>query len=49
MSEQIKFLVAELNKEPFGKNYNLIVFDSLTGEQLLQVQRSSYSSRNDRF
>ena len=37
MSEQLKFLVGELNKEPFSKNLNLIVFDSLSGEQLLQV------------
>ncbi len=37
MSEQLKFLVQELNKEPFNKNLNLIVFDSLSGEQLLQV------------
>ena len=37
MSEQLKYLVTELNKEPFNKNYNLIVFDSLSGEQLLQL------------
>uniref|UniRef100_A0A0K2TAW8 Intraflagellar transport protein 81 homolog n=1 Tax=Lepeophtheirus salmonis TaxID=72036 RepID=A0A0K2TAW8_LEPSM len=36
-SDQIKFLVSELNKEPYNKNYNLILFDRLTGEQLLQV------------
>ena len=24
MSEQLKFIVEELNKEPFKKNYNLI-------------------------
>ncbi|CAB4069191.1 IFT81 [Lepeophtheirus salmonis] len=29
-SDQIKFLVSELNKEPYNKNYNLILFDRLT-------------------
>ncbi len=38
MSEQLKFLVQELNNEPFKKNLNLIVFDSLSGEQLLQAR-----------
>jgi hypothetical protein len=38
MSEQLKFLVTELQKPPFNKNYNLITFDSLAGEQLLQVK-----------
>ncbi|XP_068418847.1 intraflagellar transport protein 81 homolog isoform X2 [Eschrichtius robustus] len=37
MSDQIKFIVDNLNKEPFGKNYNLITFDSLEPMQLLQV------------
>ena len=37
MSEQLKYIVGELNLEPFNKNTNLIVFDGLTGEQLLQV------------
>jgi intraflagellar transport protein 81 len=37
MSEQLKYLVAELNKPPYSKNYNLISFDALSGEQLLQV------------
>jgi len=37
MSEQLKFLVGELNKEPFNKTYNLISFDSLEPLQLLQV------------
>ena len=36
MSEQLKFIVNELNKEPYEKNYNLISFDGLGGEQLLQ-------------
>ncbi|XP_039628079.1 intraflagellar transport protein 81 homolog [Polypterus senegalus] len=37
MSEQIKFIVDQLNKEPFRKNFNLITFDSLEPMQLLQV------------
>jgi hypothetical protein len=37
MSEQMKFLVAELNQPPYSRNYNLISFDSLTGDQLLQI------------
>ena len=37
MSEQLKYIVQELNKEPFSKNYNLISFDSLEPLQLLQV------------
>ncbi|XP_075213997.1 intraflagellar transport protein 81 homolog [Lycorma delicatula] len=37
MSDDIKFIVTELNKSPFNKNYNLISFDSLSSEDLLQV------------
>ncbi|MGH0144197.1 UNVERIFIED_CONTAM: hypothetical protein FKN15_047057 [Acipenser sinensis] len=37
MSEQIKSIVEQLNKEPFKKNFNLITFDSLEPMQLLQV------------
>ena len=37
MSEQLKFIIGELNKEPFKKQYNLISFDSLDQLQLLQV------------
>ncbi|KAK3884798.1 hypothetical protein Pcinc_010945 [Petrolisthes cinctipes] len=37
MSEEIKFIVGELNKEPYNRNYNLISFDALNGESLLQV------------
>lgn len=33
----MKFIVQELNKEPFSKSYNLISFDSLEPLQLLQV------------
>ena len=37
MSEQLKLIIQELNKEPFNKTYNLISFDSLEPIQLLQV------------
>lgn len=37
MSEQLKFIVEQLNKEPFKKNFNLITFDSLEPVQLLQA------------
>ncbi|KAM9811131.1 intraflagellar transport protein 81 homolog [Neosynchiropus ocellatus] len=37
MSEQLKFIVEQLNKEPFRKNFNLITFDSLEPMQLLQT------------
>ncbi|CAL1616469.1 unnamed protein product [Knipowitschia caucasica] len=37
MSEQLKFIVDQLNREPFKKNLNLITFDSLEPMQLLQI------------
>ena len=37
MSDQLKYIVAELQKDPHNKTFNLITFDSLSGEQLLQV------------
>nr|XP_020454832.1 intraflagellar transport protein 81 homolog isoform X2 [Monopterus albus] len=37
MSEQLKFIIEQLNKEPFKKNLNLITFDSLEPLQLLQI------------
>lgn len=37
MSEQLKFIVDQLNRDPFKKNFNLITFDSLESMQLLQV------------
>ncbi|RVE68911.1 hypothetical protein OJAV_G00096240 [Oryzias javanicus] len=37
MSEQLKFIVEQLNKEPFRKNFNLVMFDSLEPMQLLQI------------
>ena len=42
MSEQLKFIVAELNRAPYNKNYNLISFDKLSGEQLLQHLRYEF-------
>lgn len=37
MGEQLKFIIEQLNKEPFEKHFNLITFDSLEPTQLLQV------------
>lgn len=37
MSEQLKFIVEQLNREPFRKNLNLITFDSVEPIQLLQI------------
>ena len=37
MSEQLKFIVSELGKEPFRRNYNLISFDSIDSNVLLQI------------
>lgn len=37
MSEQLKFIVEQLNREAFKKNFNLITFDSLEPMQLLQI------------
>ncbi|XP_034027169.1 intraflagellar transport protein 81 homolog [Thalassophryne amazonica] len=37
MSEQLKFIVEQLNRDPFKKNLNLITFDSLKPMQLLQT------------
>ncbi|KAH7963327.1 hypothetical protein HPB52_020626 [Rhipicephalus sanguineus] len=37
MSEQLKFIVQELNKEPFNKKLNLISFDAFRPDQLLQT------------
>ena len=37
MSDQLKLIVSELQKPPYSRNYNIITFDSLSGEQLLQV------------
>ena len=37
MSEQLKYIVQELNKPPYKKSYNLISFDGLDQIQLVQV------------
>ncbi|BES89381.1 Hypothetical protein NTJ_02188 [Nesidiocoris tenuis] len=37
MSERIKYIISKLNKPPFNKSYNLISFDSISPEELLQV------------
>ena len=37
MSETVKYVVSELNKEPFNRSYNLISFDQVEPLQLLQV------------
>ncbi|XP_034397491.1 intraflagellar transport protein 81 homolog isoform X1 [Cyclopterus lumpus] len=37
MSEQLKLIVEQLNKDPFKKMFNLITFDSLEPMQLLQI------------
>lgn len=37
MSAQLKYVVDQLNKDPFRRNYNLISFDALEPLQLLQV------------
>lgn len=37
MGEQLKFIVEQLNREPFNKNLNLITFDSVEPTQLLQI------------
>ncbi|XP_046676776.1 intraflagellar transport protein 81 homolog [Homalodisca vitripennis] len=37
MSDQLKFIVNKLNGPPFNKSYNLISFDSISPEDLLQV------------
>ncbi|OQR68190.1 intraflagellar transport protein 81-like [Tropilaelaps mercedesae] len=37
MTEQVKFVLARLNEEPFNRNLNLISLDALRPEQLLQL------------
>ena len=38
MVEQLKFIVEQLKKAPFNrKDYNILTFDNLTNNQLLQV------------
>lgn len=42
----MKYIVDELNKEPFKRNYNLISFDSLQSLQLLQVLNDVFAEIN---
>lgn len=37
MGELLRAIVESLNAAPFNKNYNLITFDGLQPEQLIQV------------
>ena len=37
MSEQLRFIVDKLNKEPYNKSYTIITFDSLDSLNLMQV------------
>uniref|UniRef100_A0A1B6E6H5 Intraflagellar transport protein 81 homolog n=1 Tax=Clastoptera arizonana TaxID=38151 RepID=A0A1B6E6H5_9HEMI len=37
MSDYLKYIVSELNKNPFNRKYNMISFDSISPEDLLQV------------
>ncbi|NXA03952.1 IFT81 protein, partial [Sapayoa aenigma] len=37
MGDQMRFIVEQLGREPFGRSYNLISFDSLESLQLLQL------------
>ncbi|XP_077987747.1 intraflagellar transport protein 81 homolog [Glandiceps talaboti] len=46
MSEQLKYIVSQLNKPPFNKSYNLISFDALEGNQLLQNLNDVFSEIN---
>lgn len=35
--ETMKFVINELNKEPFNKGLNLVSYDSLRGDQRLEI------------
>ncbi|XP_046402205.1 intraflagellar transport protein 81 homolog [Ischnura elegans] len=37
MNENLRFIVSELKKSPWKKNFSIISFDSLSSEQVLQV------------
>ncbi|KAG1691666.1 Intraflagellar transport protein 81 [Nymphon striatum] len=49
MSEQLKFIVQELNKAPFSMKFNLISFDSLKSEKLLQIMNDTFSEIDSNF
>lgn len=46
MSEQLKFIVDNLNEKPFSRNYNLISFDSLNHLTLLQILNDVFAEIN---
>ena len=48
MSEQIKYIVQELNKPPFNKGLNLINFDSHDSLQILQILTDVLNELNGR-
>jgi intraflagellar transport protein 81 len=35
--EEIKYIINELNKPPFNKGLNIVSYDSLRGEQRLEI------------
>jgi len=35
--DEIKFVINELNKEPFKKNLNIISYDNLTGNERIKI------------
>lgn len=37
MHSAVKYIVNELNKPPYNKRFNIVSFDSLSSEDLLQV------------
>jgi intraflagellar transport protein 81 len=43
MNEQVKFIVERLNREPFKRNLNFISFDSISGNNLLQLLNDVFS------
>lgn len=47
MSENVKFIVTEVNKL-LGRNYNLIGFNALNAEDLLQVSQCYFISSHFR-
>jgi hypothetical protein len=45
MVEQLKFIVEQLKRPPFNrKDYNILTFDNLTNNQLLQVLTDVFSA-----
>ncbi|XP_028405978.1 intraflagellar transport protein 81 homolog isoform X1 [Dendronephthya gigantea] len=46
MSEQLKYIVDNLNQKPYNKSYNLISFDSLNPLTLLQILNDVFAEIN---